>query len=316
MISPRVLILLLLTVCGRMTDAADATNDLELRDGDRVVLLGGTIIEREQRFGHWETLLTIAHADKHITFRNLGWSGDTVWGESRGMFEPHLGYQRLIEEVTAANPTVVLVDYGSNEAFAGEERLVEFVAQYVKLLDDLAADGRRFILLSPMHLEPIRVPYDPDAAADFVEQTNANIALYSKAIETLALDGGHGFVDLLSLQSDWEQPQREFDLTFNGLTLTDQGYLLTGRWLASFFSPAINFDELDVDSPSITQLREAIVAKNELFFHRWRPQNFTYLYSFRKHEQGNNAVEIPQFDPLVEQAEQEIEKLASAVGQD
>jgi hypothetical protein len=46
-----------------------------------------------------------------------------------------------------------------------------------------------------------------------------------------------------------------------------------------------------------------------LFFHRWRPQNETYIFGFRKHEQGNNAVEIPQFDPLVTQIETEIDKL-------
>jgi hypothetical protein len=54
---------------------------------------------------------------------------------------------------------------------------------------------------------------------------------------------------------------------------------------------------------------EAIIAKNELYFHRWRPQNVTYLFGFRKHEQGNNAREIPQFDPLVAAKEKEIAEL-------
>ena len=35
----------------------------------------------------------------------------------------------------------------------------------------------------------------------------------------------------------------------------------------------------------------------------------TYLYGFRKQEQGNNGVEPPQFDSLVEQAEAEIARL-------
>jgi lysophospholipase L1-like esterase len=50
-------------------------------------------------------------------------------------------------------------------------------------------------------------------------------------------------------------------------------------------------------------LRRAILRKNELHFHRWRPQNETYLFGFRKHEQGQNAREIPLFDPLVSVAE-------------
>ncbi len=58
-----------------------------------------------------------------------------------------------------------------------------------------------------------------------------------------------------------------------------------------------------------SQLRQAIIAKNKLYFYRWRPQNVTYLFGFRKHEQGNNAIEIPKFDPLIEAKEKEIAKL-------
>ena len=45
------------------------------------------------------------------------------------------------------------------------------------------------------------------------------------------------------------------------------------------------------------------------FFNYWRPENDSYILSFRKKEQGQNAVEIPQFKPLVEAKETEIAKL-------
>src|SRR5688500_14363872 len=54
----------------------------EFRDGDRVVLLGSTFIERMQNDGYFETMVTAAYPHRNITFRNLGWSGDTVWGDS------------------------------------------------------------------------------------------------------------------------------------------------------------------------------------------------------------------------------------------
>ena len=57
---------------------------------------------------------------------------------------------------------------------------------------------------------------------------------------------------------------------------------------------------------SQNQLRQLINRKNELFFHRWRPQNITYLTGFRKHEQGQNASEIAEFDPLVAELESQI----------
>ena len=60
-------------------------------------------------------------------------------------------------------------------------------------------------------------------------------------------------------------------------------------------------------------LRQAVVEKNQLFFYRWRPQNETYLHGFRKHEQGNNAKEVPQFDPLVEAKDVEIAQLRAGL---
>src|SRR5207248_8355498 len=63
------------------------------------------------------------------------------------------------------------------------------------------------------------------------------------------------------------------------------------------------------DFEQVEKLRREIVVKNELYFYRWRPQNETYLFGFRKHEQGKNAKEVAEFDPLVSKAEDEIEKL-------
>ena len=56
-------------------------------------------------------------------------------------------------------------------------------------------------------------------------------------------------------------------------------------------------------------LRKTIVAKNFDFFNFWRPDNDTYIFGYRKHEQGRNSVEIPQFEPLVAEKEAEIAKL-------
>ena len=67
--------------------------------------------------------------------------------------------------------------------------------------------------------------------------------------------------------------------------------------------------------PSLDQaekLRRTIVDKNRLYFHRWRPENETYLFGFRKNEQGNNAVEVPKFDPLVAAKEKEIAEVSKS----
>src|SRR5262245_57862453 len=72
-----------LTLCCIVLDPCQARGEFELRDGDRVVLLGDTLIEREQHFGFIELMLTTRFPERNITFRNLGWSGDTPSGDSR-----------------------------------------------------------------------------------------------------------------------------------------------------------------------------------------------------------------------------------------
>jgi hypothetical protein len=70
---------------------------------------------------------------------------------------------------------------------------------------------------------------------------------------------------------------------------------------------------LDLDLAQAEKLRQTIITKNRLYFYRWRPENETYLFGFRKHEQGQNAREIPQFDPLIAEKEKEIAKLCKPV---
>src|SRR6267378_4495853 len=67
--------------------AAQNPAPLELTDGDRVVMVGDTLIEREQAYGYIEFQLTTHFPDRQVTFRNLGWSADTPQGQSRVGFD-------------------------------------------------------------------------------------------------------------------------------------------------------------------------------------------------------------------------------------
>ena len=116
---------------------------MHLKDGDRVVLIGDTFIERDQQYGYLETAITLAHPDKNITFRNLGWSGDTVRGLSRAGFDPpEAGFRELTKQLTAARPSVVIVGYGMADSFDGKEGLPRFTKGLEALLDlDLDHEG-------------------------------------------------------------------------------------------------------------------------------------------------------------------------------
>lgn len=275
--------------------AADAATKFELRDGDRVVLLGGTFVEREGQFGFLETALTTAWPDRHVTFRNLGWSGDTVWAESRGIFDPaQVGYQRMLELVKELKPTAIICAYGQNESFAGEAGLGKFVAQYEKLCNDLSAIGNpRLVFLTPHKFERPRPPL-PDAS-----RHNSDLGKYAAAVTELAKRRGAPVIDLFKL------PAASPNLTENGMHFGEQGYAR----LVTDLVKQEGWKSLPGNNDKAVAVRQKVVEKNMQFFHRWRPQNITYLTGFRKHEQGNNAVEIAQFDPLVAQVETEITEI-------
>ena len=264
----------------------------ELNDQDRVVMVGATFIEREGQFGYIESVFTLAVPDRKVTFRNLGWSGDTVWAESRGIFDPaQVGYGRMLELVKELKPTLIVMAYGQNESFAGEAGLERFVQQYEKLCNDVKPTGARLAFLTPHKFEKPRAPL-PDAS-----RHNANLGKYADAVKQLAARRSAPVLDLYSL----ELPPSG-SLTENGMHFGPNGYAAVAAAIRS----QLKLTNGGKKSQQEEAIRQRIVEKNMLFFHRWRPQNITYLTGFRKHEQGNNAVEIAQFDPLVTQIEVEI----------
>ncbi len=289
-----------------LTPAAEPANPFVFQEGDRVVFLGGTLIEREQKYGYWELALTLLNQDKNVSFRNLGWSGDTVWCESRGSFDgPKKGYENTIALLKELKPTVIVICYGHVESFDGKAGVAKFTEGLEKLIDGVSVTKARMVLMTPTPFENVKPLTD-------VETKNANLKLYATAMQAVAEKRKLGFVDLFSrLGRDTVIAfcgfgGKPYTATENGLHLNSVGYLVTLLDLDIAIS-------LPNDPKLDDQLREAIIAKNELFFHRWRPQNQTYLFGFRKHEQGQNAKEIAEFDPLVEEMEKKIAQLRAAV---
>ena len=289
---------------------AESAPGFQLADGDRVVLVGDTFFERAQRYGWLETAIQLRFPEEKIQFRNLGWSGDTVFAESRGIFDPPAkGYARMLEQVRDLKPTVIMLNYGGNEAFNGAGYIDTFVKQYGKLLDDLSSTKPQLVLVSPLPLFNAGPPLPkPD-------KHNAVRKQFVTAVQQLATDRSLHFVDI------WTPVEQKLDLlsskqvTEEGVHLTDFGYgivstifaqALTGDSTAN--SPSTDFGpsivKLDVE-----ELRQTIVEKNEMYFYRWRPQNVTYLFLFRKHEQGNNAKEVDDFLPIISRLEEKIFKL-------
>lgn len=296
-----------LLAIGLVAHGLQASQAFELRDGDRVVWLGGTFVERAQQNGYIELALTTRWPHRNVTFRNLGWSADDVFGESRKYYGSYQsttldvgGRERLLANVQAFDATVVFANYGANAAAGGSEALGAFLVGYRSLLDELEEDGVRIVLLSPIPRENLGAPY-PDQAG-----YNENLRLFAAAIGRLARGRGHYFADLFR-----ELPNAARDagqLTDNGVHLTVRGY----SYAAAALEAALGWDESDgepLPAQQSEELRQLIIEKNRLYFHSYRPQNDTYLRGFRDYEQGNNAGELLEFLPLIRIQEEKIREL-------
>jgi putative heme-binding domain-containing protein len=315
----------LLALCcaliAHLTDASGAERKLTLEDGDRVLLIGDVLIERENNYGLLETKMRQEFPGKKFAVRNLGYSGDTPLGASRASFDPVAkGLDQLKEQLAVVKPTVAIIGYGMaasleeltyrkndpalnpDPARYGTEhtpaRLKREVAQLMDLIKEASPAGKvRFVILGPIAHEDLRGsrPGLPDPA-----EHNALLAAYEKSLLELATEKGVPF-----LSAEWKT-KAGIPLDFgtdNGIHLTERGYRALSEGVAAQLGWNVNKDGWDKPSVAAEALRGSVLRKNSLFFHRSRPANYTYIFGFRKREQGNNAVEIPKFDPLIEKAE-------------
>ena len=281
----------------------ELTTSFDFKDGDNVVLLGGTLIEREQRYGTFETALTLATADKKVTVRNLAWSGDTVHGDARSYFGPPAeGLQRLATQLELVKPTVVLLNYGTDFAHASLKGLPAFLSAYRDLIISIRqkAPGVRLILTTPPPMENLGAPLpDQDGA-------NKKLASLREALVQLSRSQNAFLLDWFELMGGVPKPGRvQAPLTENGIHYTEKGY----QKLAAVTLKALALTSPDAPTAQVEELRKEILKKNFLFFNRYRPHNETYLFGFRKHEQGQNGKEIPMFDPIIAEADQKIHAL-------
>ncbi len=321
---PTLLALCAFIVFQPSAQAAGENRKLTLADGDRVLLIGDVLIERENNYGLIETKMRQEFPGKKFSVRNLGYSGDTPLGASRASFDPVAkGLDRLKEQLEVVKPTVAVIGYGMaasleeltyrkndpalnpDPARYGTEhtpaRLKREVAQLMELITQNSPGGKvRFVILGPIQHEDLRGsrPGLPDPS-----EHNQLLAAYEIALSELAAEKGAAF-----LKSGWKtQAGLTLDHgTDNGIHLTEQGYRALSEGLAAQLGWSVNKDGWDKPSVSTESLRASILRKNSLFFHRSRPANYTYIFGFRSREQGRNAVEIPKFDPLIDKAEADV----------
>lgn len=233
---------------------------LPLQKGDTVCLIGDGLADRMQHDGWVETLIQSGLADQGISFRNLGFTGDTVTSRPRSKgFTPPEGY------LTHCKADVVFAFFGYNESFGGPEKVSQFKDDLGKMIDQYRNDkfngksAPRFVLFSPIAHENLHNPNLPDG-----HKNNANLVLYAAAIKQVADEKKVAYVDLFN-PSQALYAKAKTPLTLNGVHLLPEGDRQIGEVIAS----AITGKKI-ASTPAMEPLRAAVMDKDSCWHKRYR----------------------------------------------
>ncbi|MBL9137381.1 MAG: SGNH/GDSL hydrolase family protein [Verrucomicrobiales bacterium] len=181
--------------------------DFALRDGDRVVFLGDSITEQRLYTTYVEAYALTRYPAWRLSFRNVGWGGDTSWLRQRAhpdegqlfaaegptldaMVEKSVG-RGLGRDVLPLKPTFVTVKFGMNDhsyqafrpdIFRAYSRSQSEIAKVLK------GAGARVAFLTPQPIEDKRPDPDNDAR-------NLSLRQFSDGLKEVADRSEAAFVD-------------------------------------------------------------------------------------------------------------------------
>jgi len=280
------------------TPAVTTSLPLQIRKGDRIALIGNTLFERSQKFGHFEALLQKQFPEHELVIRHLAWSADELDVQPRPANFASTD-QHLLHEKT----DVIFAAFGFNESFAGEAGIAKFRRTLTDYLTGLKSkafnekSGPRIVLVSPIANENI----DGVAAGDL---NNARIKLYVAAMREIANEQQVGFVNAFDDTADAMQSPSS-DLTINGIHLNETGDRV--------FSESLFRGTFGIQTPAINaSLTDAIANKNRQFFRRFRPLNSFYYTGGRNKDYGylDFLPAMRNFDIMVANRDQRIWDIA------
>ncbi|WP_197442624.1 PVC-type heme-binding CxxCH protein [Lignipirellula cremea] len=245
-----------------------------LSKGLRISIVGNTLAERMQHDGWMETLLQAASPGKELTFRNLGFSADSLTVQNRVD-----GFGSQDEWLARTQADAIFAFFGFNESFAGEAGLEAFKSDLSQTLDRWLRqqyNGQSppaIVLFSPIAQENLNTPNLPDGLAG-----NPQIKQYADAIAEVATARGVKYVDLFTPTLAAYQREAK-PLTINGVHLNERGNRVVGEAIAAALGAAS-----DLDETLLEKLRQAVVDKNFYYFNRYQTTDGYNVHGGRSHK--------------------------------
>lgn len=279
---------------------APITTDLPLQldAGDCIALIGNTLFERSQEFGHFEAMIQQHFAALQVKVRHLAWSADTIDIQARPAnfadTQQHLLHQQA---------DIILAAFGFNESFDREEGLEAFSDKLRSFLSDLKSksynghSAPKIVLVAPIANENVH-------GVPAAEMNNRRLGEFVAAMRSVADEQKVGFASVFDeLVGLMESPGS--DLTINGVHLNQRGDELFAREL---FRKIFH-----VMPPAVSsELLGAVVDKNRQFFRRFRPVNTFYYTGGRNKDYGylDFLPAMRNFDLMVANRDQRIWDIA------
>jgi glucose/arabinose dehydrogenase len=265
---------------------------LKLAKGNRIVLIGNTLAERMQYFGHFETLLHSRFPELELVVRNLGWSADELTLRPRSQdFKDH-GHTLADHKAD-----VVLAFFGFNESFGGARGLAKFEKDLEGFIEETLAakyngtSAPQLVLFSPIAHENIERRGYPDGAVN-----NESLKHYTEAMKQIAAKHKVVFVDLFGPSQKRMAEAGGKKLTINGIHLNEHG----DKLIAEAMDVAL-FGARPATKVDLEKLRAEVNEKNLQFFYDHRAVNGFYIYGGRKNPFGvvNFPVEFAKLRKMI-----------------
>ena len=249
--------------------------------GERIVLIGNGLAERDVYYSRIETELHLRYPNQELFVRNMGHVGDTPgfrphpsrttqWAfPGAEKFHPDKkvhngkGFFPMPDEWLAfLKADTIVAFFGYNESFDGANKAKNFEDEldaWVQHSLSKAYNGKtapRIVLVSPVAFENQSAKRDlPNG-----EKENANLILYAAAVETVAKKHGLTFIDLFSptkaMYATASQP-----LTTGGFVPNEEGYKAIADLLATGM-----FGHQSRESKADPELLNAAVKQKDWFW--------------------------------------------------
>lgn len=220
--------------------------------GERVVLIGNGLAERDVYYSRIETELQLRYPEAGLLFRNMGRPGDTPgfrphparvsqWAfPGAEKFHPELNvhhgkgfFPTPDQWLTHLKADTIVAFFGYNESFDGPSKVANFEGEldaWVQHSLSKAYNGEaapRIVLVSPIAYENQSAKRDLPTG----EAENTNLKLYAAAIERVAKKHNLTFIDLFGpTQAIYSSAQQPF--TTGGFIPTEAGYTKLAEILA------------------------------------------------------------------------------------